>query len=128
MAAVPWLAAADVTDSLTPGAGWAIDVLSALPAADAGSMPDFAISYDGMSLLQEGNATATTIAGNYGLAIAYGDGSRALDNGMYDSVYANGAGSTSYVGGGTGNVSIADGATASPTSTATATSSTRPAT
>ena len=82
-----------------------------LPAADAiGSTPDFAISFDGMSLLQEGKATATTIAGNYGFAIAYGDGSRALDNGSYDSVYANGTDSTSYVGGGTGNVSVANGA------------------
>jgi hypothetical protein len=63
-----------------------------------------------MPLLQEGNATVTTVAGGYGLAIAYGDGSRALDNGMYDTAYANGTDSTSYIGGGSDNISIANGA------------------
>jgi hypothetical protein len=111
MAAVPWVASADVTDTLTPDLGLAADALSLLPAANAAaSTPDFAISYDGMSLLQEGSATATTVAGGYGLAIAYGDGSRALDNGTYDSAFANGTDSTSYIGGGTGNTSIANGA------------------
>jgi hypothetical protein len=109
LAALPWMASADVIGQLTPDIGSVIDVLPFASAA-AGSSPDFAISYDGMSLLQEGNATASTVAGNFGLAIAYGDGSRALDNGSYDSVYANGTDSTSYVGGGTGNVSIANGA------------------
>ncbi len=108
MAAMPWMASADVIGQLTPDIGSAIDVLPF--AAAAGSTPDFAISYDGMSLLQEGTASATTVTGNFGLAIAYGDGSRAFDNGMYGDSYANGTDSTSYIGGGTNNISIANGA------------------
>ena len=82
IATLPWVASADVTDTMTPDVGLAADVASLLPAADAAaSTPDFAISYDGMSLLQEGNASATTVAGNFGLAIAHGDGSNAVDNG-----------------------------------------------
>ena len=61
----------------------------ALPAADPSGL-NLAISFDGMSLVQDGNATATTASGEYGLAIAYGDGD------------------TATAEGGTGNYALAD--------------------
>ncbi len=64
----------------------------ALPAADPGL--NLAISFNGMSLVQDGNATATTASGEYGLAIAYGDGASATAEG------------------GTGNYALADGTNA----------------
>ena len=88
----------------SPGLAWAdsstdwlssIDGLlsGALPAADPSGL-DLAISFDGMSLLADGNATATTQSGEFGLAIAYGDGASAT------------------AGGGTGNYALADGTNA----------------
>ncbi|HXO79342.1 MAG TPA: hypothetical protein VN856_05565 [Mycobacterium sp.] len=65
----------------------------ALPAADPSGL-NLAISFDGMSLLQDGNASATTVSGEYGLAIAYGDGASATAEG------------------GTGNYALADGTNA----------------
>jgi hypothetical protein len=65
---------------------------SALPAPSSGL--DMAISYDGYSLVQEGNATAYTITGEDGLAIADGSGAYA------------------YAGGGTGDVAEAEGTNA----------------
>ena len=65
----------------------------ALPAADPSGL-NLAISFDGMSLVQDGNATATTASGEYGLAIAYGDGAAATAEG------------------GTGNYALADGTNA----------------
>ena len=65
---------------------------SALPAQSSGT--DLAISFDGYSLLQEGNATANTAAGEYGLAIAQGSGAYA------------------YAGGGVGDVAEAEGTNA----------------
>jgi hypothetical protein len=65
----------------------------ALPAADPSGL-NLAISFDGMSLVQDGNATATTASGEYGLAIAYGDGA------------------TATAEGGTGNYALADGTNA----------------
>jgi hypothetical protein len=65
---------------------------SALPAPSSGL--DMAISYDGYSLVQEGNATAYTVTGEDGLAIADGSGAYA------------------YAGGGTGDVAEAEGTNA----------------
>jgi hypothetical protein len=65
----------------------------ALPAADPSGL-NLAISFDGMSLLSEGTAKATTASGEYGLAIAYGDGASATAEG------------------GTGNYALADGTNA----------------
>jgi hypothetical protein len=67
-----------------PSSDWlsSIDGLlsGALPAADPSGLNP-AISFDGMSLVQDGNATATTASGEYGLAIAYGDGASATAEG-----------------------------------------------
>ena len=65
---------------------------SALPAPSSGL--DLAISYDGMSLIQDGNATAITTVGQDGLAIAEGSGAYA------------------YAGGGTGDYALANGTNA----------------
>jgi hypothetical protein len=62
---------------------------AALPAPSSGL--DLAISFDGYSLVSDGSATATTVAGQYGLAIAYGDGATATAEGGYgDSALASG--------------------------------------
>jgi hypothetical protein len=85
------VASADTsTDWLT-----SIDTLlsGALPAP-ATSTLDLAISFDGVSLVQDGNALATTAPGEFGLAIAYGDGADA------------------YAAGGTGDYALASGTNA----------------
>jgi hypothetical protein len=87
----PALAAADsTTDWLASVDGLVAG--SALPAAP--SSFDLAISFDGYSLIQEGTATASTTAGQYGLAIAEGSGAYA------------------YAGGGLGDVAEAEGTNA----------------
>ena len=87
-----------------PGMAWAdssTDWLSSIDGALAGALPaadpsglNLAISFDGIPLVQDGNATATTLSGEYGLAIAYGDGASATAEG------------------GTGNYALADGTNA----------------
>ena len=52
---------------------------TALPASSSGL--DLAISYDGYSLVQDGNATAYTTTGEDGLAIAEGSGAYAYAGG-----------------------------------------------
>jgi hypothetical protein len=76
-----WLSA---VDSLLSGAS---------PAADPAAVTDFQISFNGTDLFPTlGNeATATTVAGQFGLAIAMGNGANAVAEG------------------GTGNVAVADG-------------------
>ena len=73
------LAAADTSSD------WfsAIDGLLAGASPAASTMSDFQISFNGMDLFPttDNLATATTIEGQYGLAIAYGDGSRAVAEG-----------------------------------------------
>ena len=84
------VASADSSDWLS-----SIDSLlggSALPAPSSGL--DLAISFDGYSLVHEGNATAYTTVGEDGLAIAEGSGAYA------------------YAGGGTGDYALADGTNA----------------
>jgi hypothetical protein len=90
IASTPGTASADTsTDWLA-----SIDSLlgGALPAADTTTSGlNLAISFDGYSLLSDGNATATTVSGQFGLAIADGDGAKAIAEG------------------GTGNYALADG-------------------
>jgi hypothetical protein len=98
------------------GIGAALAAMPGIAWAD-----DFQISFDGMDLFPaEGNtATATTVAGEFGLAIAMGDGADAVAvGGAGDYALADGDGSTADVGGfGTSNYSTAiadgDGANAS---------------
>ena len=71
---------------------------SALPAPSSGL--DLAISFDGYSLVSEGDALAITTTGDYGLAIAYGDGAYAWANGgTGDSAFADGTNATAVAGG-----------------------------
>jgi hypothetical protein len=100
LASSPGMASADSsTDWLA-----SIDSLlggGALPALSSGS--NLAISYDGVSLLQEGNATAITNAGQYGLAIANGDGAYAYaGGGLGDVAQAQGTNAFALAGGLTG--------------------------
>jgi len=71
---------------------------SALPAPSSGL--DLAISFDGMSLVQEGSATAYTTAGQYGLAIAEGSGAYAYaGGGIGDRAEAEGTNAFALAGG-----------------------------
>jgi hypothetical protein len=91
-----WLSA---VDSLFSGA---------VPAADPAAETDFQISFNGTDLFPTaGNeATATTVAGQFGLAIAFGDGAKAVAEG------------------GTGNYALADGTDALALAGSTATGAT----
>jgi hypothetical protein len=89
-------------DSLLVGA--------ALPAADPAATTDFQISFNGTDLFPTlGNeATATTVAGQFGLAIAFGDGASATaEGGTGDYALASGtnalANAGSLTAGATGN-------------------------
>src|SRR3984957_5784165 len=68
----------------------------AVPAADPAAVTDFQISFNGTDLfpILGNEATATTVAGEYGLAIAFGDGADA------------------YAAGGTGDYALASGTNA----------------
>jgi hypothetical protein len=98
LACAPGIASADLGDA-TAG------VVDATPAADflvgaAGTTSDvtafdpnnFAVSIDGMTLFQDGSATATSSLG--GIAIADGAGSSATTNGFGDIATAEGFHST----------------------------------
>jgi hypothetical protein len=83
----------------------------ALPAPSSGL--DLAISFDGYSLFQAGNAFAYTFTGDYSLAIADGDGSVANAAGTGgDSAFADGTDAAAYATGGTGDYALADGTNA----------------
>jgi hypothetical protein len=57
-----------------------------------------------MSLLQDGNASATTVSGKYGLAIAYGDGAKATaEGGTGDYALADGTNAETAAGGAAGS-------------------------
>jgi hypothetical protein len=93
------------------------DLLSSIDGLVSGAVPaagstttDFQISFDGMTLLPTaGNeATATTVAGQFGLAIAYGDGANATaEGGTGDYALASGTDANAEAGsltvGATGN-------------------------
>jgi hypothetical protein len=88
-----------------PAAGAAADVLTQADAATAALMlgggpsaPDFAISIDGMNLIEGGSAQAYSSAGD--IAIAIGPGSYAsATGGIFDSAFADGARSSATSGG-----------------------------
>jgi hypothetical protein len=82
----------------------------ALPAPSSGL--DLAISFDGYSLVQDGNAFAYTFPGDYSLAIAYGDGSSAVAGGTGGSAFADGTDAQAFDGGGAGDYALADGTNA----------------
>ncbi len=71
---------------------------SALPAASSGL--NYAVSYDGISLFQEGDATAYTTVGQGGLAIAEGSGAYAsATGGIGDYAFADGTNALAIAGG-----------------------------
>jgi hypothetical protein len=109
MAHSPVASADSSTDWLS-----SIDTLlggGALPAPASGL--DLAISFDGYSLFQAGNAFAYTFTGDYSLAIADGDGSVANAAGTGgDSAFADGTDAAAYATGGTGDYAVADGTNA----------------
>jgi hypothetical protein len=73
----------------------AVDQLASAAAAAPGPSTDnFAMSFDGISLAHEGNAIALSTPGQFGLAIAEGDGSQAISTGFLDSAIAGGTGTT----------------------------------
>jgi hypothetical protein len=73
----------------------------ALPAADPGL--NLAISFDGMTLLSDGTAKATTATGEYGLAVAYGDGASATaEGGIGNYALADGTNAEAAAGGSAG--------------------------
>jgi hypothetical protein len=75
---------------------------SALPAP--ATALDLAISFDGYSLVSDGDATAITTTGEYGLAIAYGDDAYAWANGgTADSAFADGTNAAAGAGGNIGD-------------------------
>ena len=70
----------------------------ALPAPSSGL--DLAISFDGYTLVQDGSALAVTKSGEYGLAIADGDGAYAQAvGGTGDYALADGTGAEALAGG-----------------------------
>jgi hypothetical protein len=78
------------------GIGAALAATPGVASAD-----DFQISFDGMDLFPTaGNeATATTVAGDFGLAIAIGDGANAsIDAGSGDYALADGTTSSAIIG------------------------------
>jgi hypothetical protein len=97
MAHSPGLAAADSSSD------WASSIdglLSGALPAPATSGLDLAISFDGYSLFQEGNAAAITDPGQYGLAIAVGEDAVArATGGTGDYALADGTGAQAVAGG-----------------------------
>jgi hypothetical protein len=93
--------------SADPSSDWlsSIDSLlggSALPAPSSGL--DLAISFDGMSLVHDGSATAYTTSGEYGLAIAEGANSYAsATGGTGDYALADGTNGYALAGGASGD-------------------------
>jgi hypothetical protein len=82
------------------------------PVASADDL-DFQISFDGQDLLPtaDNGATAYTVAGEYGLAIAYGAGSQAYAiGGTSDYALADGTGAYAFAGAPTGSGSNFDSA------------------
>jgi hypothetical protein len=94
------VASADTsTDWLT-----SIDSLlgGALPAPAISTL-DLSISFDGISLVQDGNASASTLSGEFGLAIAYGDNASAFAaGGTGDYALASGTNALAVAGSVTG--------------------------
>ncbi len=88
-----------VADTSTDWLSSIDSLLSGVPASSVTpSDLNLAISFDGYSLVSDGNATATTVAGEYGLAVAYGDESGAYAEGGFGD-YALASGGASAIAG-----------------------------
>jgi hypothetical protein len=92
------------------------DAASTIDSLVSGAVPapatpiDLFISFDGYTIYDGGgNADAYTTTGDYGLAIAYGDGAYADADGIGGSAAAYGTGATAYAEGGTGDYALASG-------------------
>jgi hypothetical protein len=110
------------------GAGWAQmpvasadssgDLLSSIDGLLSGASPapatpiDLFISFDGYTIFASGSATGNTFAGDYGLAIAYGDGADAQADGVGGLGVADGSGAFAFSTGGIGDVAEAVGTNA----------------
>jgi hypothetical protein len=92
LAAAPGTASADPSAPLVPDVAAAADGLAGVPALAAPAVDpslNLAISFDGMTLFQEGTASATSGTGD--LAIAVGaDSSATATGGLFDSAFASG--------------------------------------
>jgi hypothetical protein len=115
LAATPGVASADPVSPLdanvaaasVDGVTGTLGTAAADPAAPLD--PDIAISFSGITLLQEGTATATSGTGD--LAIAIGAGSEAdATGGILDSAFADGTSTEAAAGGGILDSAFADGA------------------
>jgi hypothetical protein len=119
LASMPGIAAADPTPD--PNIFGAIDaslLQDAFPAADPSS--NIAISVDGVSLLQEGSATATSGTGG-DLAIAFGANSSATaTGGLFDVASASGTDATATATGGNFDLASASSVFSTTGGTATA--------
>jgi hypothetical protein len=105
-------AAADPSWPADPGGATWLDAATAAVGTAAepagGTDPAIAISIDGMTLIQEGGATATSGTGD--IAIAIGDLSTATaTGGTGDIAVANGLEDTVFAGGGNFDTGIANG-------------------
>jgi hypothetical protein len=99
------VASADTTTDPLP---WLADLAVAAPSTPSGL--DLSISFDGTQLIQEGTASAETVAGDYGLAIAFGnDASAYAGGGTGDTAIADGSGAVANSYDGTGDYALADG-------------------
>jgi hypothetical protein len=91
------VATADSSNDWLPS----VDSLASGAAVEAPSTStlNLAISFDGYSLVSDGSATAYTVSGEYGLAIAYGADSDAVaEGGIGDYALADGADAGAYAG------------------------------
>lgn len=94
------------------------DWLSTIDSLLSGASPaaatplDVFISFDGYTIFASGSATGNTYAGDYGLAIAYGDGADAQADGVGGLGVADGSGAFAFSTGGIGDVAEAVGTNA----------------
>jgi hypothetical protein len=98
---------AAVAHSPVASADSSTDWLSSIDSAVSGAALEapstsglnLAISFDGYSLVSDGNASASTVSGEYGLAIAYGDGAYAeAEGGTGDYALADGTNAGAVAG------------------------------
>lgn len=105
----PGIAGADSTDWLSSIDG----LLGGLSVPAQTSDLNLAISFNGDEFVHDGNATATTVAGEYGYAIAYGnDASATANDGTGNYALAEGNGAIAYAAEGNDNSAVAEGANA----------------
>jgi hypothetical protein len=115
--------AAVAAAAATPGIAWAdpanvvggdvVDQLASALAAAPVVSDNFAVSFDGIPLVSDGSAIATSTPGEFGLAIAEGANAVATSTGLFDTAVAGGAGTTTTSAGTFDSASaIGDGSSA----------------